>query len=101
IAYQIQIGRNSNLYTQTMWEIQQIFRDHHAFYPKYQQAFEILSQARQDGASETDLAVHLHFNAATDHRRYNLHTTNEIAVILPGDDFVLERMRNIILHLCG
>ncbi|CAG8740370.1 20509_t:CDS:2, partial [Gigaspora rosea] len=79
----------------------QILRDHHAFYPKYQQTFEILSQARQDGASETDLAIHLHFNSATDHCRYNLPTTNEIAVILPGDDFVLECMHDIILHLCG
>ncbi|CAG8815157.1 8913_t:CDS:1, partial [Gigaspora rosea] len=84
-----------------MWEIQQILRDHHAFYPKYQQVFEILSQAHQDCASETDLAVHLHFNAATDHCYYNLPTTNEIAIILPGDDYVLERMRDIILRLCG
>ncbi|CAG8596297.1 26066_t:CDS:2, partial [Gigaspora rosea] len=34
-----------------------------------------------------DLAVHLHFNAATDQRRYNLPTINEIAIILPSDDF--------------
>ncbi|CAG8652216.1 12836_t:CDS:2, partial [Gigaspora rosea] len=48
------------------------------------QAFEILSQARQNSVSETDLAVHLHFNAATDQRHYNFPTTNEIAIILPG-----------------
>ncbi|CAG8757880.1 11746_t:CDS:2, partial [Gigaspora rosea] len=53
----------------------------------YQQAFEILFQARQNGVSETDLAVHLHFNAATDQHHYNLPTTNKIAIILLGDDF--------------
>ncbi|CAG8754965.1 23071_t:CDS:2, partial [Gigaspora rosea] len=58
----------------------------------YQQAFEILSQTCQNGVSKTDLAVHLHFNAATNQRHYNLPTTNEIAIILPGDDFVLEGM---------
>ncbi|CAG8738748.1 18856_t:CDS:2, partial [Gigaspora rosea] len=49
--------------------------------------FEILSQARQNSVSETDLAIYLHFNAATDQRRYNLPTINKIAIILPSDDF--------------
>ncbi|CAG8813521.1 24257_t:CDS:1, partial [Cetraspora pellucida] len=101
IAHQIRMGRNKNLHTQTMWELQEILREHHAFYPIYQQAHEILSQVCEEGVSETDLAVHLHFNAATDRRRYNLPTSNEIAVILPGDGSEPKAMHDIVIRLRG
>ncbi|CAG8807594.1 20471_t:CDS:2 [Cetraspora pellucida] len=101
IAHQIRMGRNKNLHTQTMWELQEILREHHAFYPIYQQAHEILSQVCEEGVSETDLAVHLHFNAATDRHRYNLLTSNEIAVILPGDGSEPKAMRDIVIRLRG
>ncbi|CAG8781343.1 15780_t:CDS:2, partial [Cetraspora pellucida] len=98
-AHQIRIERNNNLCAQTMWEIQQILQENHLFYPKYLQAHEILSRACNDGASETDLSVYLYFDTTTDRRRYNLPTSNKVAVILPGDGSVPERMRDIVLRL--
>ncbi|CAG8811364.1 23626_t:CDS:1, partial [Cetraspora pellucida] len=95
------MGRNKNLSAQTMWEIQQILRENHVFYPKYRQAHEIFSQAREKGASETDLTVRLHFNAATDRHHYNLPASNKIALILPGDGSAPEGSRDIILRLRG
>ncbi|CAG8623720.1 23732_t:CDS:2, partial [Racocetra persica] len=98
-AHQIRIERNTNLCVQTMWKIQQILREYHTFYPKYQQAYEILYQACEEGTCEIDLAVLLHCNATTDHCCYNLSTSNKIAIILPGDGTTPEEMHNIIFHL--
>ncbi|GFS36770.1 hypothetical protein Acr_00g0047940 [Actinidia rufa] len=39
--------------------------------------------------------------AATDRRRYNLPTSDEIGVILPGDGSKVNGMRDIVLHLRG
>ncbi|CAG8811853.1 769_t:CDS:2, partial [Gigaspora rosea] len=86
---------------QTMWELQEILRKHHAFYPKYQQAYEILSQESNEVTSGTDLSVLLHFNTATDRRHFNLPSSSEVEVILPGDESAPETMRDIILRLCG
>ncbi|CAG8749345.1 7435_t:CDS:2, partial [Gigaspora rosea] len=73
----------------------------HAFYPKYQQAYEILSQESNEITSKTDLSVLLHFNTATYRRHYNLPSLSEVAVILPGDESAPEAMRDLILRLCG
>ncbi|GFZ05262.1 hypothetical protein Acr_17g0008340 [Actinidia rufa] len=40
-------------------------------------------------------------HVATDRRRYNLPTSDEIAVILPGDGTEVNGMRDIVLHLRG
>ena len=47
--------------------------------------------------------IALHFDHHTDHRRYNLptDTSNEIAVILPGDGDQPTAARNIILNRHG
>ncbi|CAG8739608.1 17479_t:CDS:2 [Gigaspora rosea] len=79
----------------------EILREHHAFYPKYQQAYEILSQESNEITPGTDLSVLLHFNTATDRRRYNLPSSSEVAVILPGNELAPEAMRDIILRLRG
>ena len=85
IALQIRMRRNQNLNMQTMADIQNVLREHNAFLPLYRQAYEMLTSARTHGAINTDLTVRLHCGDGTDRRRYNLPTSNEVAVILPGD----------------
>lgn len=48
-----------------------------------------------------NLPAYLHYSSVTDRRRYNLPTTDEIAVILPGDGAESSGMRDIMLHLRG
>ncbi|CAG8661815.1 14592_t:CDS:2 [Cetraspora pellucida] len=84
---------------QTILKLQEILQEHHAFYPIYQQAHEILSQIYEEGVSKTDIAVHLHFNVATDRCCYNLLTLNKIAVILPGDGSEPKAMCDIVIRL--
>ncbi|CAG8656165.1 8936_t:CDS:2, partial [Ambispora leptoticha] len=62
-------------------------------------AHEILSQTRIEDLSENDLAVYLYFDNITDRRRYNLLTSNKIAVILPGDGSTPEAIHDIVLRL--
>ncbi|CAG8716601.1 14323_t:CDS:2, partial [Gigaspora rosea] len=65
------------------------------------QAYKILSQESNEVTPGTDLSVLLHFNTTTDRRRYNLPSSSEVAVILPGDESAPEAMRDIILRLRG
>ena len=69
-----------------MYEIQEVLLEHHAFFPMYKQAHEILSLSCR-GFEEKDLSVLLHYNGQMDRRRYNLPMSSEVAVILPGDGF--------------
>ncbi|KAL5710281.1 hypothetical protein ACHQM5_020865 [Ranunculus cassubicifolius] len=62
----------------------------------YQQAFEILSQ-NDDG--NNNIFARLHYKEGTDRRRYNVPTSQEIAVILPGDGAPDQGYRDIILHM--
>ncbi|GFZ19875.1 hypothetical protein Acr_28g0005800 [Actinidia rufa] len=61
-------------------------------------AYELLNQSEQAGEH---LIADLHYSVATDKRRYNLPTSDEIAVILPGDGTEVNGMRDIVLHLRG
>ena len=62
------------------------------------QASIILSQTN---LADQNVPAYLHYYSETDRRRYNLPTTNEIAVILPGDGTEISATRDIILHLRG
>ena len=74
--------------------------NHHPYVNVFKHAHQILN-ARQ-GENQSDLHVWLHYNEATDARRYNLPTANEIAAVIPGDGTeVLNENRDIILRLQG
>ncbi|XP_028083797.1 uncharacterized protein LOC114285017 [Camellia sinensis] len=53
-----------------------------AFVAKFRQAHAILNQLALTGRN---LPAHLHYNSTTDRRQYNLPTTDEIVVVIPGD----------------
>ncbi|KAF6169231.1 hypothetical protein GIB67_013661 [Kingdonia uniflora] len=64
----------------------------------YRYAYEVL----EDAAGEDEnfnVPAYLHYSASTDHRRYNLPSTDEIAVILLGDGSKISSVRDIIVYL--
>ncbi|KAF5932542.1 hypothetical protein HYC85_028713 [Camellia sinensis] len=67
-----------------------------AFVAKFHQAHAILNQLALTGRN---LPTHLHYNSSTDQRRYNLPTTDEIAVVIPGDGTKIEKMNQCFLKL--
>lgn len=69
-----------------------------AFIGKYRQAYAILNQLASTGRH---LPAHLHYSSAKDRKRFNLPTTDEVAIVIPEDGYDSSGMRDIILHLEG
>ncbi|KAF6163993.1 hypothetical protein GIB67_028697 [Kingdonia uniflora] len=51
-----------------------------------------------DDERNIDDEAYLHYSGLTDHRRYNLPSIDEIAVILPGDGSEISGVRDIIVY---
>lgn len=97
-AFELRMQRNANLSPDTMALLQRIIADNHAYVDVYRHAHEVW--VLHGGAAE--LEVRLHFDAATDDpRRYNLPTTDEVAVVIPGDGEQPAASRDIVLHSRG
>ncbi|CAG8510086.1 6725_t:CDS:2 [Acaulospora morrowiae] len=62
-------------------------------------AHEILLQTEKECKESKDLTVCLHFSKSIDWGHYNLPLTNEITVILPGDELIPKVTHDIILRL--
>ncbi|PIA50577.1 hypothetical protein AQUCO_01200042v1 [Aquilegia coerulea] len=90
-------NRNSHLLPEVLKIIQETLLQSNEMCKLYKQAFEILKDANEK--EDHDVPVRLTFKAGTDCRRYNLPTSNDIAVILPGDGSKEAEKRDIVLHL--
>jgi hypothetical protein len=86
--------RNPNLARATMEKLQNLLTRTHRYADIYQHAYERL--ADHPDAAEVSLQITL--DAQSDRRRYNLPTTDEVAVVLPGDGTQGGGKREIILH---
>ncbi|KAF6136801.1 hypothetical protein GIB67_030086 [Kingdonia uniflora] len=61
-----------------------------------------MHEVLEDTAGEDEnfnMPAYLHYSASTDHRRYNLPSTDEIVVILPGDGSKISSVRDINVYL--
>jgi len=96
-ARQFQLTRNNHLDANTMSDLQDMMLEHNPFVGIFRQAQEILREQSEDN----HLHVRLTYKAHTDPRHYNLPTSDEIAVILPGDGTPEGDKRDIILRRKG
>jgi len=85
---------NRRLDRSTMQSLQDMLWRKHAGVQLYRQAFEIMNQM----PPEENLTISLRLNENTDRRRYNLPTSSEIAVIIPGSGEEPVGVRDIILR---
>jgi hypothetical protein len=90
---------NTSLHTPTMQTLQDMLYRRHPGVQLYKQAFELT----QNMGPDQQCRIALRFDHNTDHRRYNLptDTSNEIAVILPGDGDQPTAATDIILNRRG
>ncbi|PIA65620.1 hypothetical protein AQUCO_00100849v1 [Aquilegia coerulea] len=65
----------------------------------YKHAYEVLKESNTD--EDANISVWLHYKPDTDKKRYNLPTSEDIAVIMPGDGTEIASKRDIVLHLRG
>ena len=82
-----------------MQTLQDMLYRRHPAVQLYKQAYELTQHMGPDQQCK----IALRFDSDTDHRRYNLptNTSNEIAVILPGDGDQQTEGRDIILNRRG
>ena len=87
---------NSSLHRETMQTLQDMLYRRHPGVELYKQALDLTRNMGPDQQCK----IALRFDHANDHRRYNLptDTSNEIAVILPGDGDQSTIGRDIILN---
>ncbi|XP_026439106.1 uncharacterized protein LOC113337724 isoform X3 [Papaver somniferum] len=88
--------RNPQLNMNVLQKIQNTMIQFNVFYTKYRQAYAILDQM---SPADQNIRVSLQYKKSTDSRRYNLPTTDEIAVIVPENTYKETGVRDIILHL--
>jgi hypothetical protein len=88
--------QNSGLDPDTLSTLQNMLLNHHQYVPIYRHAYEILDRYDPDD----DVSIRLRVSPGDDHRRYNLPTANEVAVILPGvdGDNTQHTQRDIVLQ---
>ena len=82
VALEHRCSQNSSLNRNTMRVLQDMLLNHNRYAPIYQHVHEILEHYDPND----DNAICLQITPEHDQRRYNLPTTNEVAVILPGID---------------
>ena len=100
LDYRMNNRANTSLHRGTMQTLQDMLYRHHPGVQIYKQAFELTQHMGPDQQCK----IALRFDGRTDRRRYNLptDTSNEIAVILPGDgDQPTDGVRDIILNRRG
>jgi hypothetical protein len=94
-------GRNANLNSVIMTQLQAMVHETHPYVRLYKQAFEIMREKPAD--EQQDVTIRLRADRNQDLRRYNLPTADdEVAAIIPGDGSE-ERSdyRDIIVRLQG
>lgn len=91
-ALDSRMAQNVNLNRLTMGSLQAMLHTHHQYVPMFKHAYEIL----KDSDPANDAQVRLRLTPQLDHRRYNLPTSNEVAVVLPVND--ANQPRDIVLR---
>ena len=96
LDFRMNHAANSHLHRETMQTLQDMLYRRHPAVQLYKQAIEMTQNIDQ-------CAIALRFEHNSDIRRYNLPTvtSNEIAVILPGDGDQPTRARDIVIHKRG
>ncbi|KAF6174394.1 hypothetical protein GIB67_034151 [Kingdonia uniflora] len=87
--------RNPCLNRNVLQTIENTMQQNNPFCELYQCAFGVL-EATSDGDENFNVPTYLHYANFTNHRQYNIPTTDEIAVILPGDGMEICNVRDIV-----
>ena len=93
LALEQRMYRNDERSSSTMHSLQSMLLEYHPFTDVFKHAFKILDHYPRN----SDAHIRLRVMPGQDRRRYNLPSTDEIAIILPGDGTASQR-RDIVLR---
>ncbi|PIA51519.1 hypothetical protein AQUCO_01100400v1 [Aquilegia coerulea] len=97
IALDCRQKRNLHLNPAILKIIQETLLESNELCKIYKGAYDVLKSANSNGGES--IPIRLAYTPTTDPRRYNLPTSEDIAVIIPGDGTEPTSKRDIILHL--
>ncbi|KAF6151988.1 hypothetical protein GIB67_010562 [Kingdonia uniflora] len=97
VALDTRHKRNPRLNRNVLQTIENAIQQINPFCELYQRAFEVL-EATSGRDENFNVPVYLHYDNSTDHHRYNMPTTDEITVILPGDGMEISNVRDIVVY---
>ncbi|PIA31382.1 hypothetical protein AQUCO_05000049v1 [Aquilegia coerulea] len=97
IALECRQKRNLHLNPAILKIIQETLLESNELCKIYKGAYDVLKSANSNGGES--IPIRLAYTPTTDPRRYNLPTSEDIAVIIPGDETEPTPKRDIILHL--
>jgi hypothetical protein len=94
MALEHRMHRNPGLDPNVMQRLQHIILGHHRWAATFKQASDVFQQTRCP-----DVSIQLAVNRNRDQRRFNLPTSDEVAVIVPGDGTQSCGHRDIVVRL--
>ncbi|PIA50920.1 hypothetical protein AQUCO_01100021v1 [Aquilegia coerulea] len=97
IALECRQKRNLHLNPAILKIIQEARLESNELCKIYKCVYDVLKSANSNGGES--IPIRLAYTPTTDPRRYNLPTSEDIAVIIPGDETEPTSKRDIILHL--
>ncbi|KAF6138589.1 hypothetical protein GIB67_032483 [Kingdonia uniflora] len=89
--------RNLHINRNVLQTIENTMQQNNPFCELYQRVFEVL-KATTGGDKNFNVPACLRSKNYTNHRRYNMLTTDKIVVILPGDGMEISNVRDIIVY---
>jgi len=87
------MGRNSGLDPDLMYRLGGLISKHHRWARVFKQAHEVFQRLNAN-----EVSLRLTVNCDQDRRRYNLPTSDEVAIAIPGDGNQVNSSRDIVLH---
>ncbi|KAF6169824.1 hypothetical protein GIB67_034216, partial [Kingdonia uniflora] len=100
-ALNARVTRNPQLDTDVLKIIQDNLKEYNLFVRIYRQTYEVLNDAYSTDNQDVNVHAHLHYSSRTDRRRYNLPSTDEIVVIIPGNGQEAPSTKDIVVYLRG
>ena len=85
--------RNGGLDPDLMYRLGGLISDHHCWARAFKRAHEVFERSHAD-----EVSLRLTVNRGQDRRRYNLPTSDEVAVVIPGDGTQANGSCDIVLH---
>jgi len=85
--------RNGGLDPDVMYRLGGLISEHHRWARVFKQAHEIFQRSNTN-----EVSLRLTVNRNQDRRRYNLPTSDEVAVVIPGDETQATGSRDIVLR---
>ncbi|KAF6139192.1 hypothetical protein GIB67_040339 [Kingdonia uniflora] len=97
VALDTRYKRNPCLNRNVLQSLEITIQQNNPFCELYQCAFKLI-EVVVAGEEKFNVPTYLYYDSSIDHRRYNMPTTDEIVVILPGNGMEIGNVGDIVVN---